>query len=131
MTYKEWLPALLGPMAPDVNKFSGYNETVDPSLANEFSTAAFRLGHSMLSPALRATLMPDTPIGGDFFLKFAFFNPAMFRANQFLTDMMIGGLLQQEMQEVDVSIIDDVRNFLFGLPSAAGCLDLASMNIQR
>ena len=32
ITYKEFLPALLGPMAPDVDSYSGYDETVIPSI---------------------------------------------------------------------------------------------------
>lgn len=32
ITYKEFLPALLGPMAPDVDGYSGYNESVNPSI---------------------------------------------------------------------------------------------------
>ena len=32
ITYKEFLPALLGPMAPDVDGYSGYDENVIPSI---------------------------------------------------------------------------------------------------
>jgi peroxidase len=130
ITYAEWLPALLGPLAPKLETFSGYNEAVDPRIASEFTTAAFRLGHTMLSGTLRATLLPDTTSGAQFLLKSVFFNPSMF-ANEYFTDMMIGGLLQQKMQEVDNCVIDDVRQFLFGNPSSAGCLDLVTLNIQR
>ncbi len=46
ITYNEWLPALLGRNA--LSPYRGYDATVNPSVANEFSTAAFRLGHSLL-----------------------------------------------------------------------------------
>src|SRR5919202_4438537 len=46
ITYNEWLPALLGPGA--LQPYRGYDPTVNPGIANEFSTAAFRLGHSLL-----------------------------------------------------------------------------------
>ena len=36
----------------------------------------------------------------------------------------------QVQQELDCKVIDDVRNFLFGIPGAGG-LDLASINIAR
>jgi hypothetical protein len=36
----------------------------------------------------------------------------------------------QQAQDIDVHIVDDVRNFLFGPPGAGG-FDLASLNIQR
>src|SRR5262249_29771863 len=41
ITYKEWLPALLGANA--LPAYRGYNANVNPGIANEFSTAAFRL----------------------------------------------------------------------------------------
>ena len=75
ITYNELLPALLGPSA--LRPYRGYNPNVNPGIANEFSTAAFRLGHSMLGDdvefldndghARRATRSP---------LSDAFFNPA-------------------------------------------------------
>ena len=35
ITYKEFLPALLGPYAPDLGSYTGYDASVDPTLANE------------------------------------------------------------------------------------------------
>ena len=43
ITYEEFLPALLGPMAPDVNS-AAYDPDIDPSILNEFATVAFRFG---------------------------------------------------------------------------------------
>ncbi|MFM8424227.1 MAG: peroxidase family protein, partial [Chloroflexota bacterium] len=46
ITYDEFLPSILGENAmPD---YRGYQADVNPGIANEFSTAAFRFGHSML-----------------------------------------------------------------------------------
>jgi hypothetical protein len=45
-------------------------------------------------------------------------------------DDLLLGLASQEAQEIDVQVIDDVRNFLFGQPGAGG-FDLVSLNIQR
>ncbi|MHC4947080.1 MAG: peroxidase family protein, partial [Planctomycetota bacterium] len=47
ITYREFLPALLGDDA--ISPYAGYDDGVDPGISNEFSTAAYRLGHSMLS----------------------------------------------------------------------------------
>ena len=46
ITYKEYLPTLLGPGALDA--YTGYDPTVNPGIATEFSTAAFRIGHSLV-----------------------------------------------------------------------------------
>ena len=40
------------------------------------------------------------------------------------------GMGTQVQQDLDCKMIDDVRNFLFGIPGAGG-LDLASINIER
>ena len=46
ITYNEFLPALLGPKA--IKAYKGYNASVNPGISNEFSTAAYRVGHTML-----------------------------------------------------------------------------------
>jgi hypothetical protein len=35
-------------MATRIGKYKGYDTTVNPGVANEFMTAAFRMGHGML-----------------------------------------------------------------------------------
>src|SRR5205807_1991946 len=47
ITYNQWLPSLLGGSA--IKPYHGYDATVNPGIANEFSTAAFRFGHSLLA----------------------------------------------------------------------------------
>jgi peroxidase len=39
-------------------------------------------------------------------------------------------LARDRAQEIDTMVVDDVRNFLFGMPGLGG-FDLASLNIQR
>src|SRR5262249_3589340 len=50
ITYNQFLPALLGPYAPSM--FAPYNPEVNASVTTEFSTAAFRVGHTLLSPQI-------------------------------------------------------------------------------
>src|SRR5262249_31675863 len=47
ITYSDFLPFLSGktPLTP----YAGYNENVDPSIANVFTAAAWRFGHSLLN----------------------------------------------------------------------------------
>ena len=127
ITYNEFLPALLGNNA--VSTYSGYDETVNPNIANIFSTAAYRFGHSMLSPELLRLNNNGTVANeGNLALQDAFFNPNALTQNGI--DSILLGASVQTAQEVDPYLIDDVRNFLFGPPGSGG-FDLASLNIQR
>ena len=119
ITYQEFLPILIG---NDLGVYSGYQSNIDASVSNEFATAAYRLGHTLLSSTLKR------PGVGDLALKDAFFNPDEVQQNG--VDSLLLGLAQQESQELDHLLVDGVRNFLFGPPGAGG-LDLASLNIQR
>lgn len=119
ITYEEFLPLLIG---NELGAYSGYDAGVDASISNEFATAAYRVGHTMLSESLKR------PGVGQIALKDAFFNPEEVEQNGI--DAVLHGLALQEAQEIDNLVIDGVRNFLFGPPGAGG-LDLASLNIQR
>ncbi|MDJ0798870.1 MAG: peroxidase family protein [Calothrix sp. MO_167.B12] len=131
ITYKEFLPILLGSGA--LPNYSGYNQDIDPSISNEFSTAAFRFGHSTLTKELWLLKKNGKPIPyGNLPLADAFFRPNKFLYPNTLKGIepVMRGLVQQPHMGVDNMIVDGVRNFLFGSPGAGG-LDLASLNIQR
>jgi len=127
ITYNEFIPALLGQHA--LRRYRGYKPNADPRIMNEFSTAAFRLGHSLLSPLLlRLDRHGEEIPAGHVELRDAFFAPELIIDDGI--EPLLRGLAAQRCQAVDVFIIDEVRNFLFGPPGAGG-LDLASLNIQR
>ena len=127
ITYNEFLPALLGNNA--LTEYTGFDSTVNPNIANVFSTAAYRFGHSLLSTEL-LRLNPDgtTADEGNLPLQSAFFDVS--QIEDFGIDSLLQGAAVNEAQELDSVIVDDVRNFLFGPPGAGG-LDLVSLNIQR
>lgn len=127
VTYSEFLPVLLGPDTDPLASFTGYDDTVNATVSNEFSTAAYRLGHSMLSPDIQR-VDNDGAIVESIDLANAFFDP-----NEITTDgidTLLKGLASQEAQDIDTLIVDGVRNFLFGPPGSGG-FDLAALNIQR
>ena len=124
ITYDEFLPTILGPGA--IGPYRGYDRAVDPTIATEFSTAAYRFGHTLLSASL---LLIDADGGeGQVSLTDAFFNPGLVRDEGI--SGFLRGLALQRAQEVDLLLVDEVRNMLFGEPGSLG-LDLAALNIQR
>lgn len=126
ITYNEYLPALLG---EDVlSDYSGYDSSVDPSIANEFSTAAFRFGHSTLNDEFRLVGNDGEDVAEAISLASAFFTPEMLEETGI--DSFLKYASSTQSQEVDLEVIDSLRNFLFGPPGAGG-LDLVSLNIQR
>ncbi len=125
VTYREFVPAVLGNNA--LPAYTGYQSNVNGSVKNEFATAGFRLGHSMLDSDTRL-VNPDGSTKVLFELKQVFFNPSLVTSNDI--SPVFRGLAEEVQQSTDVHIVDDLRNFLFGNPGSGG-LDLASLNIQR
>jgi hypothetical protein len=127
VTYREFLPALMGPTAPKAEQYD-YSPSQDASVTQSFAHAAYRFGHSTLSPNLK--LVAEDESEADLPLRHAFFNPTVLADDPGAVDRLLRGAAYQVSQEVDLKLVDDVRNFLFGPPGAGG-LDLAALNIQR
>jgi len=120
ITYEEFLPTLLGAGNAPSYSNGGYDGR-DASIRNEFSTAAFRFGHSMVSPNLRQGLQ----------LRNAFFQPGMFANNPALVDDLLLSLVNSRAREIDTCVTEELRSFLFNQPDTDVCLDLVALNIQR
>ena len=126
IVYYEWLPALGLKLAP----YSGYKDNIAPRIFNEFSAAAFRMGHTLInSDIIRMTNEGNEVSGGNIQLRDAFFNPSVVNLAGGV-DPYLKGMATQVQQDFDCKVIDDVRNFLFGAPGQGG-LDLAAININR
>ena len=76
ITYRDFIPLLLGANA--LAPYTGYNPDVDSGIANEFSTAAFRVGHTLLSPQLLRLDANGQSIG-DLTLHESHFSPKTIR----------------------------------------------------
>jgi hypothetical protein len=126
IVYDEWLPSI----GMGMPSYVGYRADIDPTISNVFSAAAFRLGHTLISSSIVRMKSDGSPhAGGSIRLKDAFFNPLTISFSGGI-DPFLKGMGTQVQQNLDCKMIDDVRNFLFGVPGAGG-LDLASINIAR
>lgn len=128
ITFNEFLPLLLG--SANVPSYTNYNSGIDHRIANEFSAASYRLGHSLVSDTLwRLDANGQQLPIGHLNLKDAFFSPNKF-ANEGGIEPIIRGATEHICQTLDAKIVPALRNFLFGAPGSGG-LDLAALNIQR
>jgi len=125
ITYSEFLPRLLGPNA--ISAYSGYNSSVDPRITQEFSTAAYRFGHSIVSGT--ETKMDNsgntlaTQSLGDAF----FDTPSDVAANGGI-DALLRSNLNDNAQANDVYAVPELRNLLSDSPAEQ---DLIAIDIQR
>jgi len=126
ITFEEFLPSILGRTA--IPAYRGYRDDVNPSIANEFSTGAFRFGHSMLGDDIEFLDNDGEEVFDPVSLRDSFFNPSIVQETGI--DSILKYLASDNAQEIDTVAVDDIRNFLFGSPGQGG-FDLASLNIQR
>ncbi len=126
ITYSEFLPALLGSIK--LTPYKGYNAKVNPGVANEFATAAYRFGHSLLNDDVEFLDNNGNATREEISLAEAFFNPDIVKESGI--DGVLKYLASDNANELDNRIVDSLRNFLFGPPGAGG-MDLAALNIQR
>ena len=125
ITFNEFLPALLGRGV--VDRYEGYDSSIDPSIANEFSTAAFRM-HTLINDDVEFFGNDGRAVRDEITLAESFFNPALLQEEGI--DSVLKYLASSQAQEYDLQVVDSLRNFLFGQPGQGG-LDLASLNIER
>ena len=78
ITLRDYVPRILGPEAfgRHVGPYRGYDPSVDPTVSNVFSTAAFRFGHATIHPLVRRldARFQEHP-GPHLLLRDAFFRP--------------------------------------------------------
>jgi hypothetical protein len=130
ITFREFLPLVLGSQA--IPAYTAYDPQCNPRIANEFSTVAYRFGHSMISNELkRLDANGQTISAGSLALADAFANPSAI-INEGIAPIL-RGLATQVAQKVDPLVVNGLRNFLF-LPEADSpgtFFDLPALNMQR
>lgn len=128
IVYSEYLPVLIGPV---LGPYRGYDSSQNAQVSQEFSAAAFRVGHSQVS---------DTQEGVDNAgvttftegLSEAFFNtPQLDMTNGI--DPLLRSLSLDFAQATDVYVVATLRNLLAASLVGGGVdlIDLIAIDIQR
>ena len=123
VVFTEFTDKLLGGMkGSGSHGHDKYNPDADPGISHEFAAAAYRFGHSLVSQNL--TVLDGNGGVTDVPLLEAFLNPGDYAARG--ANAIIGGIVTQAAEEVDVNIVNAVRNDLVRQPA-----DLFAFNVAR
>lgn len=126
ITYNEWLPHLVGDA---VGEGAGFEADVDGQVSVEFSTAAFRFGHTMVSSDIRRMDEDGSESdAGDLVIQDAFFNPDALREEGI--DTLLRGQISTSAQELDTQVVDDL-NFFLQTPGGLSGFSLVALNVLR
>ena len=129
IVYNEYLPTIIGNEA--LAPYTGYDATINPSIDRSFATAGFRIGHTQLSSEILRVDANGTEIpAGNLTLAESFFrSQAAVQADDI--DPILRGLSASLSQNIDLKLIDDVRNMLFNFGGRPSGRDLLAINIER
>lgn len=125
IAYEEFLPVLLGEDA--LPELSDSHEGVDTRIATEFSSAAFRFGHTMVSSEMNA-LREDGRVREEISLRDAFFTNEPVKKHGI--DDFLRGIVATPAQAMDTKVVDDLNLFLFANGEMSG-FSLPAINIMR
>ncbi|KAM6163628.1 myeloperoxidase [Rhynchocyon petersi] len=131
ITYRDYLPLVLGPEAfrKYLPQYRGYNDSVDPRIANVF-TNAFRYGHTLIQPFMfrldnQYRPINRVPLSEVFFASWRVVLEGGI-------DPILRGLMATpaKLNRQNQIAVDEIRERLFKQVMRIG-LDLPALNMQR
>ncbi|RCN34312.1 heme peroxidase [Ancylostoma caninum] len=125
IVYREWLPKILGAaFSSVVGDYRGYDPSIDATVANEFTSAAFRFGHGMIQEFYQRL---DPNFGNSSFGALPFQKGTLHSdvlVNEGGPDPLLRGMFSQNVKRPQ-RVTTTVTENMFG------STDLSSINIQR
>ncbi|XP_047356141.1 uncharacterized protein LOC124951581 isoform X2 [Vespa velutina] len=110
--------------------YHGYDPSVNPTIANSFSTAAYRFGHSLVQHSFVRFDGNHRPFFNNVSIHDEFRNSENLETAGSV-DRLLLGLVNQPSQKRDEFITGELTRHLFQTPGFPFGMDLASLNIQR
>jgi heme peroxidase len=129
IVYTEYLPLLLGQKV--MGPYPGYDPDVNAQVTQEFSTAAFRMGHSQVSDTQEGIDNAGNTVFTESLAESFFNTPAMDVSNGI--DPLLRSLGTDFSQATDVYVVAALRDLLFAGLVGGGIdeMDLIAIDIQR
>lgn len=125
IVFDEFYPVLTG---RKLKVYEGFKKDINPGISDIFSTAAYRVGHTMVGNGI------NRRGPGNRFMPPIDFTNMFFRPVDVMregVEPFIRGAIYNKGQEVDLSVVDGLRNFLFTKISEEKGFDLIAVNMQR
>lgn len=127
IVFEEWYPAITGTKLP---KYRGFKRTTDPTVSVTFSTAAFRIGHTLVGDKVNRLGPNNSPLRSFSLSEMFFRDKGVFE--RLGIDSFLRGAINNRAQKVDLKVHDSLRNNLFkGIDGEKDNFDLIALNIQR
>lgn len=137
IVYNEWLPIIIGKECMVNNDIlprrqghsRDYNPSVNAAILNEFATAAFRFGHTLVQGMVQLfgknhQKTEEVELSGHFNSPHLLYTPGKL-------DEFLRGLAKQPIQKYDNFVTQELTNKLFQGPNMPFGMDLVALNIQR
>ncbi len=126
--YSEYLPILLGPV---LGPYGGYDPNVNAQETQEFSAAAFRMGHSQVSDTQQGLDNLGNVVFTESLVQSFFNTPEVDEANGI--DALLRSLGADYTQAMDPYVVSALRNLLFAglVGGGVDAIDLIAIDIQR
>ena len=122
--YTEFLPRIAA-----IPSYEGYKPSVRGEVSNEFTTAVFRFGHTLIRNNFLRLNNDFTRADGPLSLRASFENNT--ENFQFGIERVMYGLIGSESEEFDNAFSTSIIERLFIPPQEPGFQNLAAFNIQR
>uniref|UniRef100_A0A8C5PEB3 Thyroid peroxidase n=1 Tax=Leptobrachium leishanense TaxID=445787 RepID=A0A8C5PEB3_9ANUR len=135
ITVRDYIPKILGQTAFDqyVGNYEGYDDKVNPSISNIFTTAAFRFGHATIPPIVHRldSEYRDHPQYQNLLLNDVFFRPWRIIKEGGLDPLFRGMIGRSAKMQTQQEMMSEELTEKLQVLTNNGSVDLASLNLQR